>query len=120
MPNSKALLAVDRTVAAEGLQALLKNSFDLSVVHDGCVLPAAAEKLRPDVVVTGISMPPWNGLDAIRQIRCRRPDAKAIVLTMRRETQSAAEAFRAGVSGYALKISTGDESIDASREVAQG
>jgi DNA-binding NarL/FixJ family response regulator len=121
MPKTKVLLADDRTVVAEGLQALLKDSFDLiGVAHDGRALPDAAEKLRPDMVVTGVSMLLLNGLDAIRQIRSRRPDAKAIVLTMRRETQLAAEAFRAGVSGYPLKISPGDESIDAIREVPQG
>jgi DNA-binding NarL/FixJ family response regulator len=61
-----------------------------------------------------------NGLDAVRHIRSRQPDAKVIVLTMHRDTQLAAEAFRAGVSGYLLKVSPSDELITAIREVAQG
>jgi len=121
MRKPKVLLADDRTVVAEGLQALLKDSFELvGVVHDGRALLDAAEQLRPDVIVTGISMPLLNGLDAIRQIRSRRPDAKVIVLTMHRDTQLAAEAFRAGVSGYLLKISPGEELINPIHEVAQG
>jgi len=121
VPKTKVLLAEDHTVVAEGLQALLKDSFELvGVVHDGRALLEAAERLHPDVILTDISMPLLNGLDAIRQIRSRRPDAKIIVLTMHGETSLAAEAFRAGVSGYLLKVSPGEELINAIREVAQG
>ena len=115
------LLADDHAMVAEGLRALLKDSFDLvGVVHDGRALLDAAEKFRPDVIVTDVSMPLMNGLEAIRQIRARRPDAKVIVLTMHRDTHLAAEAFRAGVSGYLLKVSPSEELINAIREVAQG
>jgi DNA-binding NarL/FixJ family response regulator len=121
MPKTKVLLAEDHTVVAEGLRALLKDSFDLvGLVHDGHALLDAVETLAPDVIVTDISMPLLNGLDAVRQIRARRSDAKVIVLTMHRESALAAEAFRAGVSGYLLKTSPGEELITAIREVALG
>lgn len=121
MPKTRVLLAEDHTVVAEGLQSLLKDSFELvGMVHDGRALLVAAETLRPDVIVTDISMPLLNGIDAIRQIRARRPDARIIVLTMHRDTHLAAEAFRAGVSGYLLKISPAEELVQAIREVAQG
>ena len=121
MPKTKVLLAEDHIVVAEGLQSLLKDCFELvGMVHDGHALLEAVEKLRPDVIVTDISMPLLNGLDAVRQIRARHRDARIIVLTMHRDTHLAAEAFRAGVSGYLLKISPGEELIDAIREVAKG
>ena len=67
------LLADDHAWSLKILQALLKDSFELvGVVHDGRALLDAAEKLRPDVIVTDISMPLMNGLDAVRQIRARR------------------------------------------------
>ena len=115
------MLADDHTVVVEGLRSLLKDTFDLvSIVYDGRALLDAAERLQPDVIVTDISMPLMNGLDAVRHIRLRQPDAKVIVLTMHRDTQLAAEAFRAGVSGYVLKVSPSEELITAIREVAQG
>ena len=89
-------------------------------MHDGRALIDAAEALRPDVIVTDISMPLLNGLDAIRQIRARRPDIKMIVLTMYQETQLAVDAFRAGASGYLLKVSPGEELIAAIQQVALG
>ena len=121
MPRTRVLLADDHVVVAQGLETLLKESFELvGVVHDGRALVDAAEKFRPDVIVTDISMPLLNGLDAIRQIRARRPDTKVIVLTMHRETQLAADAFRAGASGYLLKVSPGEELITAIGQVALG
>ncbi len=121
MARTKILLADDHAVVAEGLVTLLKTDFDLvGVVHDGQALVDAAEALQPDVIITDLSMPGMNGLDAVRQIRSRRPDAKIVVLTMHRDAHLAADAFRSGVSGYLLKMSSGDELISAIREVAQG
>jgi DNA-binding NarL/FixJ family response regulator len=119
--KTRVLLADDHSVVAEGLKALLEGEFELvGLVHDGRALLDAAERLQPDVIVTDISMPLMNGVDAIREIRSRRPDAKVIVLTMHRDTHLAAEAFRAGVLGYLLKVSPGEELVNAIREVAQG
>jgi DNA-binding NarL/FixJ family response regulator len=121
MPRTRVLLADDHAVVAQGLEALLKDTFELvGIVHDGRALLEAAETLRPDVIVTDLSMPMLNGLDAIRQIRERRPNAKVIVLTMHRETQLAVDAFRAGASGYMLKVSPAEELITAIQQVAQG
>jgi len=121
MPKTRVLLADDHTLVAEALKSLLAEPFDLvGVVHDGRALVEAAEKLRPDVIVTDISMPLLNGLEAVRQLRERRPETRIIVLTMHRDTHLAASAFRAGVSGYLLKISPSEELVTAIREVAQG
>src|SRR5436190_11970039 len=121
MQKTKVLLADDHTVVAQGIQALLKEEFELvGLVHDGRALLEAAVELRPDIIVTDISMPNLNGIDAIRQIRARQPDAKVVVLTMHRDTEMAVEAFRAGASGYVLKVSPGEELITAIREAARG
>jgi DNA-binding NarL/FixJ family response regulator len=121
MPKTRVLLAEDHTLVAEGLQSLLRDSFDLlGVAPDGRALVEMAERLHPDVVVTDISMPLLNGMDAIRQILAKNPKTKIVVLTMHRDTHLAAEAFRAGASGYLLKVSPAEELIGAIREVAQG
>jgi DNA-binding NarL/FixJ family response regulator len=121
MARIRVLVAEDHTVVAEGFRALLRDAFDLTaIVHDGRALVEAVVKLQPDVVVTDISMPQLNGLEAIRQIRTLQTPPKIVVLTMHRETELAVEAFRAGALGYVLKVSPGDELITAIREVAQG
>jgi DNA-binding NarL/FixJ family response regulator len=121
MPRTKVLLADDHAVVAQGLAALLGDPFELlGVVHDGRALLAALETVRPDVIVTDISMPLLNGLDAVRQIRISHPHVKVIILTMHTETQLAVDAFRAGASGYMLKVSPGEELITAIEQVAMG
>jgi DNA-binding NarL/FixJ family response regulator len=117
----RVLLADDHAMFVQALQALLKNSFDLvGTVYDGRALLKSVQELRPDVVVTDLSMPMLNGLDAIRQIKSISNDTRIIMLTMHAEPQLAVEAFRAGAVGYLLKTSSGEELVTAIREAHNG
>src|SRR3954466_3607494 len=110
MNRARVLLADDHTIVAEGLRSLLENSYDfVGVVADGRALLEAAKRLKPDVIVADISMPLLNGLDAVRQLKKDGANAKVVILTMHADTSLAAEAFRAGASGYILKHSAGEE-----------
>jgi len=121
MAKARVLLADDHVVVAQSLGELLKETFDLvGIVHDGRALLEAAERLRPDVIVTDISMPLLNGLDAIRQLRAKSPQIKVVVLTMHADPQTAVSAFRAGARGYVLKVSPGEDLIAAIGQVAKG
>jgi DNA-binding NarL/FixJ family response regulator len=118
---TKVLIADDHAVVADGLAALLKDRFEVSgVVHDGRALLEAAISLRPNVILTDISMPGLNGIDAIRKLREQVPECKIVVLTMHADPQLAAQAFRLGATGYVLKNSPGEELIAAIQEVDQG
>jgi DNA-binding NarL/FixJ family response regulator len=121
MSKPRVLLADDHTIVAEGLQSLLEGEFEfVGTVGDGRALLDAAQKLKPDVIVADISMPLLNGLDAARRLKRDGSQAKIIFLTMHAEAQFAAEAFRAGASGYLLKSSAGEELITAIHEVSKG
>src|SRR5262249_24516220 len=86
----------------------------------GRALLAAAQELRPDVIVLDIAMPLLGGLDAARQLRRLMPEVRLIVLTVSEDPDLAAEAFRAGASGYLLKNSAASELITAIQEAHQG
>jgi DNA-binding NarL/FixJ family response regulator len=121
MPKVRVLLADDHALVAKGLGELLKDEFDLAgIVNDGRALVDGVESLRPDVIVTDISMPGLNGLEAIRQTHAKYPDIGAVVLTMHVDVETAVEAFRAGARGYVLKVSPEEELIKAIEEVANG
>jgi DNA-binding NarL/FixJ family response regulator len=121
MSRLQVLLADDHTVVAEGLKSLLESEFDLvGIVHDGRALLESVHVLQPHVIVTDLSMPMLNGLDAIRQIHLMRPNARIVVLTMHRDPQMAVEAFRAGALAYVLKVSPGEELILAIQQAALG
>ena len=121
MPRTRVLLAEDHTVVAEALRVLLTEHFELvDVVHDGRALLQASEQFLPDVIVSDISMPMLNGLDAIRQLLERRPRTRVVILTMHKDRYLATEAFRAGVCGYVLKVSPAEELVSAIRAAAEG
>lgn len=117
----RVLLADDHTLLLEGIRLMLTPQFDLvGCVQDGQAVLAAAEKLKPDVILMDISMPVLNGIEAARQLRKIVPSPKLIFLTMHGDSGYVTEAFRAGASGYLLKRSAATELITAIREVLKG
>lgn len=117
----KVLLADDHMLVADGLTALLRDDFELvGRASDGRELVDAARRLQPDVVVTDISMPVLNGIDALRELKRVAPGARVVVVTMHADPHLAAEAMRAGAMGYVLKHSAGGELLQAVREVVGG
>ena len=121
MQRPRVLLGDDHGMFSEGLRLILEPQFDVvGTAENGRDLLSAAARLRPDAVVTDISMPLLNGLDAARHIK-RLPHAPKIVfLTMHEDATFATAAFRAGASGYVLKRSAPAEIITAVREALRG
>ncbi len=121
MSQPRVLLADDHRIVTEGLKGLLEPEFELvGTVEDGRALLAAAEKLRPDVIVADISMPLLNGIDAVRQIKKAHQEIKVVFLTMHPDVTYAVSAFEAGASGYVLKHSAPTELVAAIRSALRG
>jgi DNA-binding NarL/FixJ family response regulator len=121
MGTPRVLLADDHALLLGAYEKLLAGECDIvGQVCDGRALVAAADELRPDVVVLDISMPLLNGLEAGRQIKRKLRNVKLVFVTMNEDADVAAEAFRSGASGYLLKRSAASELATAIREVALG
>ena len=121
MSRPRVLLADDHKIVTEGLKGLLEPEFELvGTVEDGRALLAAAEKLRPDVIVADISMPLLNGIDSVRQIKKVHDEIKVVFLTMHPDVTYAVSAFEAGASGYVLKHSAPTELVAAIRSALRG
>jgi DNA-binding NarL/FixJ family response regulator len=121
MAAPRVLLADDHQLLLGAFEKLLAGECDIvGQVSDGRALVAAAEKLKPDLIVLDISMPLLNGLEAGRQIKRKLRDVKLVFLTMNEDSDLAAEAFRSGASAYLLKRSAASELTTAIREVMQG
>jgi DNA-binding NarL/FixJ family response regulator len=115
------LLADDNATVAKLLADLLEDEFEVvGIVHDGRTLLKAAQELSPDVIVTDISMPLINGLDAARQLKLAGATAKIVLLSAHQEPELAAGALQSGASGYVLKHRAGEELVTALREVISG
>lgn len=121
MKALRVLLADDHSIVLEGLRRVLEPGFEIvGEVADGRALVAAAGLLRPDIIVTDISMPLLNGIEAARQIRKTNRKVKIVFLSMHPDVTYTAEALHAGGSGYVLKSSAGVELLEAIREALSG
>jgi DNA-binding NarL/FixJ family response regulator len=121
MTPPRVLLADDHAIVAEGLRLLLKDHCELvGVVGDGPSLVQAALEHQPDVIVADISMPGFNGLEAVRRMRAGGVTAKVIMLTMFADPEVAEEAIAAGANGYVVKHSAGEELLKAIAAVSAG
>ena len=91
--RTRVLLADDHNLLLGALEKLLADECEIvGQVSDGRALVAAAEQLRPDVIVLDISMPLLNGLEAARQIKQKLRNVKLVFLTMNEDADLAAEA----------------------------
>lgn len=122
MKSSRIVLGDDHAVVIEGMRRILDHpEFRVvGVASHGQALVRAAAELQPDVVITDISMPLLNGIDAARVIHRQNPNAKIIFLTMHSEVTYAIAALSAGASGYVLKSAAGEELIEAIRAALNG
>ncbi len=116
------LIADDHAIVKEGLVSLLKeHDFDVvGAVGDGRQLLESASRLKPDVIVTDLTMPLLGGLDVLPLLKAARIESKVIVLTMHNDGASAARLLRGGASAFLLKESAGEELINAIHQVLQG
>lgn len=105
------VLADDHRIVREGLCALLAREPDIELVgqaEDGLAAVRLARDLQPDVVVTDVSMPGLNGVEAIRRIRTDTPAVRVLCLSVHAESRMVLAVLDAGASGYVLK----DDSYD--------
>lgn len=126
----RVVLAEDHFLFREGTRQLLEASGGLEVVAavgDAPALLAAVDRLRPDVAVVDIRMPPTHrteGIDAARRIRRDHPGTGMVVLSQYANALYAFQLFQDGATGlaYLLKDRVGDldELVSAVTTVARG
>jgi DNA-binding NarL/FixJ family response regulator len=106
MRRLRVLLADDYSQMLALLQLVLEPTYHVvGTVQDGQSLVAAAQALRPDIIITDVDMPILNGIDATRELRKTLPDCCVIFHSSHGESEIMAAAFAAGGSGYVIKDS---------------
>lgn len=121
--KKKIVIAEDHTILREGLKALLLSSTELEVVgeaEDGREAVKLASELAPDLILMDLSMPRMNGIEAIKEIKKRRPDIKILVLTVYKTEEYVLASLQAGADGYILKEANHSEFLLAIKNVLMG
>jgi DNA-binding NarL/FixJ family response regulator len=117
------LIAEDHHLLRRGLRSMLSALGDYEVVgeaKDGKEACQQAIALMPDLILTDLSMPGMNGIDAVATIKRRSPQIRIVALTVHKAQEYVREALRVGVDGYVLKDASFDELVAAMRAVMQG
>ena len=116
-------LLEDHGIVREGLRGLIEQEPDMEVCGDaGSAAEAftAVAALRPDAIITDISMPGMNGIEFIKNLKALAPEIATVVLSMHDESDYAERALRAGAAGYVMKMESAGEVIIALRKAFLG
>lgn len=113
----------DHAVVRAGLRHILEQSKDISCTE----LETAEEALAVldrgdavDVVLLDVTLPGMSGIDALAEMKKRRPDLAVLILSMHPEERFAVRALRLGAYGYLSKSTPSSEIVSAVRAAAEG
>jgi DNA-binding NarL/FixJ family response regulator len=121
--NVRVLIVDDTEFMRDGIRMALEPASGIEVAGeaaDGAAGVAAAERLRPDVVLMDVRMPVLDGIEATRAIvALDGPPVRVLMLTTFDLDEYLLEALAAGVSGFTLKDTPPDELVAGIEAVAR-
>ena len=117
----RVVLADDHREVIAKVCLVLGDKYDvLETAENGQQAVNAVVALDPDILVTDISMPLLNGLQAAKSIQKTNPRVKIIFLTIHEDRDFIAAAFSAGATGYVTKRRLSIDLVPAIEEALKG
>jgi DNA-binding NarL/FixJ family response regulator len=121
LSKTRVLLADDYRPLLESVLRLLRPEFEIvGEAQNGQALVEAALKLKPDVIVTDISMPILNGIEAAKRLRETGSTSKIVFLTVLSDPGSIVTCMATGALGYVIKARIITDLEPAIREAVAG
>jgi DNA-binding NarL/FixJ family response regulator len=124
LPARKRILVVDdHPMTRYGVSQLLRHERDLEVcgeADNASRALALVKSLKPDLVLTDLTMPGKHGLELVKDLRVMHPESPVLVVSMHDEALYAERVLKAGGRGYVMKHAGGKELIQAIRRVLAG
>lgn len=119
------LIADDHSLIRTGLRTILNAQPGLEIVGeaaDGNEALRLAQLLRPDVVLTDISMPGpvGGGITVTKRLKELLPDTRVLILTVHEDESLLREAVRVGAAGYIVKRAAETELVGAIEAAMRG
>ena len=103
MANEKILVVDDDKNICELLRLyLVKEGYNVTMVHDGGAALAEFDKLHPDLVLLDVMMPVMDGWEVCRKLRAK-DNTPIIMLTAKGETYDKVLGLELGADDYIVK-----------------
>jgi DNA-binding NarL/FixJ family response regulator len=121
--RASVLVVDDHALVRRGVVNIIDQESDLHVVAEagnGLEAIAAYELHQPDVTLLDLRMPEMEGVEVVRHIRARDPQALVVVLTTYDTDDEIARALKAGAKAYVLKDISADDLVNCIRHVLAG
>ncbi|WP_204114025.1 response regulator transcription factor [Shimia biformata] len=119
----KVVIVDDHPMVAEGIQSILEDYKDITVLatlSNGRAALDEMAQLQPDVVLMDLNMPEIGGLTATEMLLERDPGLKILILSMHDTPEYISTALSHGAVGYILKDVPTDEIKTAIDTVMRG
>jgi len=117
----RVLVADDHQAVLNAVQDHLSEEFELvGAAANGQEALEAVQQLDPDVLVTDISMPVFNGFEVASTLQANKSRAKIIFLSSHSASEFHRAAFAVGASGYVSKTRLATDLTLAIRVVWSG
>ena len=121
MRKVRILLADDQPMVCEAVASLLKPTYEIvASVGDGQALIQAAMRMNPNVIVTDISMPVLDGIEAVNRLRGSGCASRIVFLTIHQDLDFIKACFAAGALAYVLKPRMSADLLSAIQEALVG
>lgn len=119
--KARILLADDHPRFPEMEERLLEPEFEvIGKVGNGQALFEEALRLKPDIIVTDISMPVLNGIEAVDRLMGSGCESRFIFLTVHTDADFVRRCLLTGAFGYVVKSRIASELVPAIREALAG
>jgi DNA-binding NarL/FixJ family response regulator len=121
--HKRILLVDDHPLMREGIALWIERATGFEVCGQASSSReafASGEKLKPNLVLTDLSLVDGNGLELIKDLQALDPNLAILVVSMHEEMHYAERAIRAGARGYVMKEAGGEKVIEAIQTVLNG
>lgn len=117
------LIVDDHPIMRVGIAAILNSQPGFRVVGQAGTAAEAIKlftALKPAITLMDLRLPDRNGVEAIREIRAKAPQARIVVLTTYEGDEDIHQALQAGARGYLIKGMSHTALVQALRRVQAG